>query len=317
MAFANWKSKKSQSATATLATVATHKGKTGDYLPSVATVATVAGLETSKWATNDHYGTFVVSEVSTNGENLKPTTDNLASEMSEVFPSSTHYPKSAVESIRLTQSEETYPPTVDGKLSPMEEVTLLTFKERYAHMVKCQQCEHLTDDGHCRVKPQYKPQPEAMRDCSSFEAVSGERVAITNAPYSASELNDLLSRYEKKLFDHLLKCKQCDFEAARYCAEVFTTGSSYDALLLVFDDAASKREALLNTVIRARISGRSVFVSIDHDNLPTPQQKPVKPLVYGIGDSERLFVDHLMTCKQCRPRSALYCADGLQLKANA
>jgi len=117
----------------------------------------------------------------------------------------------------------------------------------------------LTSTGYCRVKPQYKPQPEAMRDCSSFEAVSGERVAITNAPYSASELNALLSRYEKKLFDHLLECKQCDFEAARYCAEVFTTGSSYDAMQLVFDDAASKREALLNTVISARISGRSVF----------------------------------------------------------
>lgn len=139
--------------------------------------------------------------------------------------------------------------------------------DRYAHLVTCQQCEHLTLTGHCSVKPQYKPQPEAMRDCSSFEAVSGERVAITNAPYSASELNDLLSRYEKKLFDHLLKCKQCDFEAARYCAEVFTTGSSYDALLLVFDDAANKREALLNAVIRACISVRSVYVPFGVSNL--------------------------------------------------
>lgn len=188
---------------------------------------------------------------------------------------------------------------------------------RYAHLITCHQCEHFTLTGHCRVKPQYKPQPEAMRDCASFEAVSGERVAITNAPYSASELNDLFNRYEKKLFDHLLKCKQCDFEAARYCAEVFTTGSSYDALLLVFDDAASKREALLNAVIRARISGRSVFVGLDYDNVPTPQQKPVKPLSFGIGDSERPFVNHVMACKQCRPRSALYCADGLKLKANA
>ena len=279
MAFANWKSKKSQSATATLATVATHKGKTGDYLPSVATVATVAGLEISKLATNDHYENIVVSE-----NNRAPT----------------HYLKSVVENVS-PQMEENFPSSMD----------------RYTHLTTCQQCEHLTLTGHCRVKPQYKPLPEAMRDCSSFEAVSGERVAITNAPYSASELNDLLSRYEKKLFDHLLKCKQCDFEAARYCAEVFTTGSSYDALLLVFDDAASKREALLNAVIRARISGRSVFVSLDHDNLPTPQQKPVKPLTYGIGDSERPFVNHVMACKQCRPRSALYCGDGLKLKANA
>jgi len=146
---------------------------------------------------------------------------------------------------------------------------------RYTHLITCQQCEHLTPTGYCRVKPQYKPMPEAMRDCASFEAVSGERVAITNAPYSASELNDLLKPYEKKLFDHLLKCKQCDFEAARYCAEIFTTGSSYDAMLLVFDDAASKREALLNAVIRARISGRKVFVSLDHANIGEPQQQPV------------------------------------------
>ena len=189
--------------------------------------------------------------------------------------------------------------------------------ERYAHLITCQQCEHLTATGYCRVKPQYKPLPEAMRDCASFETLQGERAAKTNATYSASELNDLLSRYEKKLFSHLLECKQCDFEAARYCAEIFTTGSSYDALLLVFSDAASKRDALITQVIRARISGRSVFVSLNHDNLPTPQQKPVKPLTYGIGDSERPFVNHVMACKQCRPRSALYCADGLELKANA
>jgi len=146
---------------------------------------------------------------------------------------------------------------------------------RYAHLITCHQCEHLTLTGHCRVKPQYKPQAEAKRDCVSFEAVSGERVAIANATYSVSELNDLLGLYEKKLFNHLLECKQCDFEAARYCAEVFTTGSSYDAILLVFDDAASKREALLNTVIRARISGRKVFVGVDYANIGEPQQRPV------------------------------------------
>jgi hypothetical protein len=34
-------------------------------------------------------------------------------------------------------------------------------------------------------------------------------------------------------------------------------------------------ESLALQVDRACISGRSVFVSLDHDNLPTPQQKPV------------------------------------------
>jgi len=189
--------------------------------------------------------------------------------------------------------------------------------DRYTHLITCQQCEHLTATGYCRVKPQYKPLPEAMRDCVSFEALQGERVAIENAPYSTTELNDLLSRYEKKLFHHLVDCVACSFMESRYCVDAFAIGSSYDAMLLCFDDAASKKDALLNTVIRARISGHSVFVSLDHDNLPTPQQKPVKPLVYGIGDSERLFVNHLMTCDKCKPTSRNYCADGLELKANA
>lgn len=188
---------------------------------------------------------------------------------------------------------------------------------RYAHLITCQQCEHLTLTGHCRVKPQYKPQPEAMRDCASFEAVSGERAAIENAPYSTTELNELLSRYEKKLFHHLVDCVACSFMDSRYCVDAFAIGSSYDAMLLVFDDAASKKDALLNTVIRARISGRSVFIGLDYTNIGEPQQQSVKPLVYGIGDSERPFVNHVMACKQCRPRSALYCADGLELKANA
>ena len=191
MAFANWKTKKSQSATATLATVATHEEKTGDYLPSVATVATVAGLESLK-------------------------------------------------------------------------------SDRYILLITCQQCKHLSTTGYCKVKPQYKPQPEAIRDCASFEAIQGERTPIDNTPYSASELNDLLSRYEKKLFYHLVECVACSFMDSRYCVDAFAIGSSYDAMLLVFDDAASKRDALLNAVIRARISGRKVFVSLDHDQVPPP-----------------------------------------------
>ena len=143
-------------------------------------------------------------------------------------------------------------------------------QDRYAHLITCQQCEHLTLTGYCRVKPQYKPQPEAMRDCASFEAVTCERLAIANAPYSANELNDLLSRYEKKLFHHLVDCVACSFMDSRYCVDAFAIGSSYDAMLLVFDDAASKRDALLNAVIKARISGRKVFVSLDHDQVPPP-----------------------------------------------
>lgn len=122
---------------------------------------------------------------------------------------------------------------------------------------------------------------------------------------------------EELLYNHLLTCPLCHVEAAQYCLYGDELGKQYDALLLKQEDAQAKRKALALQVDRACISGRSVFVSIDHDNLPTPQQKPVKPLTYGIGDSERPFVNHVMACKQCRPRSALYCADGLELKANA
>ena len=140
----------------------------------------------------------------------------------------------------------------------------------YAHLTTCQQCEHLPLTGHCSVKPQYKPQPEAMRDCASFDVSKTGRIAIANAPYSVSELNDLLSRYEKKLFHHLVDCVACSFMESRYCVDAFAIGSSYDAILLVFDDAASKRDALLNAVIKARISGRMMFVRLDHDQVPPP-----------------------------------------------
>ena len=122
---------------------------------------------------------------------------------------------------------------------------------------------------------------------------------------------------EELLYNHLLTCPLCHVEAEQYCLYGAELGKAYDALLLRQGDAQTRRESLALQVDRACISGRSVFVSLDHDNLPTPQQKPVKPLTYGIGDSERPFVNHVMACKQCRPRSALYCGDGLKLKANA
>ena len=270
MAFANWKSKKLQAAIVAISAI--DEVITPVFSPTIATIATIADVESSKQATNDHYENVVVTpviqktvrqleEVSTNGENLKLTAEKVAVEMSEFL-----------------RDGESYPQTED-KIQAWN-------MDRYSNKVKCHKCEHLTLTGYCRVKPQYKPMPEAMRDCVSFETLQGERVVIENAPYSKVELNDLLKPYEKKLFDHLLKCKQCDFEAARYCAEIFTTGRQYDILLLAFDnavskrvafalpsfnDAASKREALLNAVIRARISGRKVFVSLDHDKVPPPR----------------------------------------------
>lgn len=244
--------------------------------------------------------------LSLEGENLRVRWQGVPPSQDLLASIKTHKPQL----ISLLAINDHHPQTVD--------VTPTGSMDRYSHLITCRQCEHLTDDGHCNVKPHYKPMIEAMRDCASFEAVSSKRPSeVRSVPYSTTELNDLLSRYEKKLFYHLVDCVACSFMESRYCVDAFAIGSSYDAMLLVFDEAASKREALLNTVIRARISGRKVFVSLDYTNIGEPQQQPVKPLVYGIGDSERLFVNHLMTCDKCKPTSRTYCADGLQLKANA
>jgi hypothetical protein len=186
--------------------------------------------------------------LSLEGENLRVRWQGVPPSQDLLASIKTHKPQL----ISLLAINDHHPQTV--------EVTPTWSIDNYAHLITCQQCEHLTDDDHCRVKPQFKPMVEAMRDCGQFEQVSSKRPSeVRSVPYSTTELNDLLSRYEKKLFNHLLECKQCDFEAARYCAEFFTTGSSYDAILLVFDDANAKREALLTQVIRARNSGRSVF----------------------------------------------------------
>jgi len=283
MAFANWKSKKLQAAIVAISAI--DEVITPVFSPTIATIATIADVESSKQATNDHYENVVVKpviqktvrqleEVSTNGENLKPTTENSAVKMSEVLPTSARYQKSAVkENSTIGLLKESVVVVLrEGESYPQTEDRIQTWNmDRYSNKVKCQQCEHLTPTGYCRVKPQYKPLPEAMRDCVSFEAVSGERAAIENAPYSTTELNELLSRYEKKLFHHLVDCVACSFMESRYCVDAFAIGSSYDAMLLVFDDAASKREALLNAVIKARISGRKVFVSLDHNKVPPPR----------------------------------------------
>jgi len=125
--------------------------------------------------------------------------------------------------------------------------------DRYAHMVKCQQCEHLTLTGSCRIKPQIKPMPDALRDCVSFDALKTERISeVRSETYTQSELNDLLSRYEKKLFHHLVNCVACSLMDSRYCVDGFAIGSGYDAMLLCFDDAARKRKLLLTQVMKTR-----------------------------------------------------------------
>ena len=122
---------------------------------------------------------------------------------------------------------------------------------------------------------------------------------------------------EELLYNHLLTCPLCHVEAEQYCLYGAELGKAYDALLLRQGDAKLRRESLALRVDRACISGRSVFVPFSSIDAPPPPNSEPMTRYYGIGDSERPFVNHVMACKQCRPRSALYCADGLELKANA
>ena len=315
MAFAKWKNKNSLPATATLATFATHEQKTGLKNLTVASVATVAVAtgENQKVLTSISNDVLPTLSAYVDGDNYVNLANSLSSDLTK-----THYENIIVSEVSTNGENLAHPQTLDGQHSQPVEVTPLNFKERYTHMVKCQQCEHLSSTGQCTRKQGIKPIPDALRTCDKFSLLKGERELIQGQNYTPSEINSLIERYEKPLFYHALDCSICHIQKAQYCANGYAIGSVYDALLLVCEDAqARRREDLALRIDRACISGRSVFVSIDHDNLPTPQQKPVKPLTYGIGDSERPFVNHVMACKQCRPRSALYCADGLELKANA
>jgi hypothetical protein len=234
----------------------------------------LAGLVLAK----PHYENIVVSEVSTNSENLA------------------------------------HPPIEDGQHSPTVEATPHDFMERYAHMIKCQQCEHLTTTGYCRVKPQIKPIPDALRTCDKFSLLKGERGLIQGQNYTASEINSLIERYEKPLFYHALDCSICHIEKARYCANGYAIGSVYDALLLVCEDAQARREDLALRIDRACISGRSVFEAFNPANVS--QSPNIEPTTskYGNTPEYEAFINHWTACEVCKPNLGRYCIEGQKLK---
>ncbi len=99
--------------------------------------------------------------------------------------------------------------------------------DRYAHLVTCHQCEHLTATGYCR-RLDKRVIPEALRKCDSFELLKKERPQIEEVkPYSQDELNRLLNQAAKTLYFHLIDCEQCSLEDMRYCVDCFTTGNTF------------------------------------------------------------------------------------------
>ncbi len=192
-----------------------------------------------------------------------------------------------------------HPQTEDGPLS------------RYIDLVKCQQCENLSLTGFCTVKPQYKPMPDAMRDCSSFDAAKRERITIQGEPYTQEELSNLMGRYEKRLFHHLVKCDLCVVSNHRYCVDGFAIGNAYEAVLLCFDSADAIRDKLITKVVRTRLSGYSVFEVYRRPDAPTT---PAKTHKYGITQTDNNFLAHINDCPSCKHRGRLYCKEARRLQ---
>lgn len=71
--------------------------------------------------------------------------------------------------LRFAPKEKITPILLAELKANKSELMILLLQRKYAHLVTCQQCEHLTATGYCGVRPQYKPMIEAMRDCESFK----------------------------------------------------------------------------------------------------------------------------------------------------
>lgn len=242
MAFAQWKTQNTPVVTVTIATVVTLDEKMGQKsdtdLPSV---------------------TKVTSVTVTESENQKK---------SEPISKIELLPKSPVfgggDSVILANSENL---TVVDNLPTVAANDYLRL-DRYAHCVTCNQCEYLSLTGSCsRLGKRVLPQ--ALRECDSFNPLKSERISPVEAkPYTHAELERLVNQAAKPLYFHLIDCEQCNLEDMRYCVDCFTTGNTFDCLLLCFDDAANKRYLLMNQVIKARVSRRREFVPLSSDNAP-------------------------------------------------
>ncbi len=147
----------------------------------------------------------------------------------------------------------------------------------------------------------------------------GEREPVQAQPHTATHsqpyaTDELLTRYEKPLFNHLLACPYCHIEKAQYCASGYAMGSVYDALLLNRDDAQARRESLALRVDRACISGRSVFVPFSRIDAPPPPNTEPMTRYYGNTHEDETFINHWTACEVCKPNLGRYCSEGQRLK---
>lgn len=127
---------------------------------------------------------------------------------------------------------------------------------RYAHLMTCQSCAHLSANGRCKVKADYKPIPDAKHDCSRHQITPETRQPVADAPYTPDELNALMRRQEDQLLNYLVHCPDCRASDRRWCADGFAVGSAYDAMLLCFDNSEDRLDRLIDRLIKARAFGQ-------------------------------------------------------------
>lgn len=142
---------------------------------------------------------------------------------------------------------------VAAQPEPLATPEIQELPDRYRHLVQCQHCEHLTFTGHCRMKTGYKPMPDAKRACSRHQPLQEERQPVAATPYTATELDALLGRYERRLLAHVVDCPACRTSDRRWCAEGFAVGLVYEAMLLCFEDAEARHDRLVTKVVRERV----------------------------------------------------------------
>ena len=381
MAFANWKTKKQQSAIAIVAISAIDRQQnsfdTEKNTPSIATIASIAiaGSENPK-----------KSEPTTQTKPL-PQSPFLGGSDSVIIANSTNAqaandppPKGEVKPViqkTIRQSlaaqieplkegadlnyslenqvkNESYSQTVDGRKKPLVNPQIedgqlnrksadkpttqnlgdalkteptpqiedastdkrkISFNlDDYRHLVTCNQCEHLSLTGSCK-RLDKRVIPEAMRECDSFKLLKSKRLSIVKvAPYATAEL---LTHYEKPLFNHLLACPYCHVLRGEYCINGYAMGSVYDALLLNRDDAQARRESLALRVDRACISGRRAFTAFNPTNAPPPPNTAFQTRKYGNTHEYETFINHWTACKVCKPNLGRYCSEGQRLEVEA
>jgi|JI9StandDraft_1071089.scaffolds.fasta_scaffold149068_1 hypothetical protein len=205
MAFAHWKNTKLHPATLTVATPATIEENRATFKPTVAEVATVAV------ATSDSLKSMNVSY----GVQIETFAANNGTNNTVTSANSTPY------------------------TSP------LFWSDRYRHLITCQQCEHLTLTGYCRVKSLTKPMPDAMRECTKFNQLTNERTKISNVPYTQSELNTLITHCKNSLLSHLAQCPRCKISHPHFCTDASAINSDYEAMLLCFESADMRQDYLI------------------------------------------------------------------------